>query len=379
MHLRAAVCFPLSVRAKGVEERRRPLRGLVIDDSAVSRQAITRMLETSPLIDVAGWAADGDEALRRAIELEPDFVTLDLEMPRMDGFTFLRLLMATCPLPVIVVSGRDGQSDVFKALELGAVDFVAKPRGRSSAGLGATTDSLVRKVLGLRDLKIERLQDRFSKVVPVLTSETDSLAPDARTLVIGASTGGPTALSKLLSAFTAVPSCAVLVAQHMPAGFTNGFAERLDRLTPFSVREAKTGDALEAGVVLIGKGGSHLEVQRSGARLEVRVTPEKEGDGNTPSVDRLFESAAKEIAEDLIAVVFTGMGDDGVKGARQVQSAGGWVIAESEETAVIYGMPKRVVNAGLASEVLPLHAIPSAIQRGVERRTPVAHRARGRE
>lgn len=343
-----------------------PLRALVIDDSALSRQTITRMLESSPLIEVVGWASDGDEALRRTLELEPDLITLDLEMPRMDGFTFLRLVMARCPTPVIVVSGRDGETDVFKALELGAVDFVAKPNGVTDEALLQTQEALIRKAHGLRDLRVEKLRGPCAALAPIVPKPTRGHPESVPTVVIGASTGGPTALLQVLSAFLEVPSCAVLVAQHMPSGFTQGFAQRLGRMTAFDVREARNGDELEPGVVLIAPGGSHLEISKPGGRAKVRVVSDAGVDRNVPSIDRLFQSAAKELAENVIAIVLTGMGDDGREGAREIRAAGGKVIAESEETAVIYGMPKRVVNAGLADQVLPLHEIPAAILRITE-------------
>ena len=347
-------------------KRRDPIRVLVIDDSAYSRQAITRMLDTSPLVEVVGWAGDGQEALRRTLELEPDLITLDLEMPRMDGFTFLRLLMAKRPTPVIVVSGRARGHDVFQALELGAVDFIAKPRARANDDLRSIEEGLIRKVHAARELRIDNVQERICSTPQIVTVSDQCGEGEAPIVVIGSSTGGPAALMQTLGAFADVPPCAFLVAQHMPAGFTRGFADRLDRMTPFSVREATSGEVPEWGSALIAPGGSHLEVEAVDSRVVTRLQRDASRARHVPSVDRLFASAAKSVGEDLLAIVLTGMGDDGKEGARQVKEAGGRVIAESEETAVIYGMPKQVVNAGLADRVLPLNEIPAAIHQAIE-------------
>lgn len=342
------------------------LRVLVIDDSAFSRQTITRMLERSPLVEVVGLARDGEEALRKTLELAPDLVTLDLEMPRMNGFTFLRLVMSKAPTPVIVISSRFAEGNVFKALELGAVDFVAKPRARAAVELEQIEAELIRKVHGIRELRIEKVSDRITSVQPVVTRRVDRREGLAPVVVMGASTGGPAALMQIFSAFADVPECSFLVVQHMPPGFTRGFAERLNRLTPFNVKEAETGDTPSAGAVFIVPAGKHVELDTRGSQNVLRLDANAGGERYVPSVDRLFSSAAKAYGKDMLAIVLTGMGDDGAKGACQVKQAGGRVIAESEETAVIYGMPKQVVNLGVADEVLPLNEIPAAVQRGLD-------------
>lgn len=346
---------------------RGPIRVLVIDDSAFSRQTITRMLETSPLVEVVGVARDGEEALKKTFEIEPDLITLDLEMPRMDGFTFLRLVMAKRPIPVMVISGRAGEEEVFKALDLGAVDFIAKPTARATLELQSIQQELIRKVHAIRELRIDKVKERIKAAPPVLTRGSTPTASVPPVVVIGSSTGGPAALMQTFGAFTEPPPCAFLVAQHMPAGFTRGFAERLDRLTPFHVKEAEGGEQPERGTVLIAPGGSHLELESVRGRIVSRVMPFDEREKYTPSVDRLFFSAAKHFAGDLLAVILTGMGDDGRAGACEVKSRGGTVIAESEETAVIYGMPQQAVRAGAVDLVLPLNDIPTAIQTGVNR------------
>ena len=343
------------------------IRVLVIDDSAFSRQTITRMLETSPLVEVAGVARDGEDALRKTFELKPDLITLDLEMPRMDGFTFLRLVMAKRPTPVMVISGRAGEEDVFKALDLGAVDFIAKPTARATPELQSIQQELIRKVHAIRELRIDKVKDRIRTAPPVLRRRSGSVMAAPPVVVIGSSTGGPAALMQTFGAFTEPPPCAFMVAQHMPEGFTRGFAERLDRLTPFCVKEAEGGEEPVRGSVLIAPGGYHLELESARGRILSRIVSHASGDKYTPSVDRLFESAAKHFGKDLLAVVLTGMGDDGRRGTCAVKECGGTVIAESEETAVIYGMPQQAVRAGAVDWVLPLNEIPAAIQSGVAR------------
>jgi two-component system chemotaxis response regulator CheB len=354
------------------------IRVLVIDDSAFSRQTITRMLETSPLVEVVGIARDGEDALRKTLELKPDLITLDLEMPRMDGFTFLRIVMAKRPTPIVVISGRAGEDDVFKALDLGAVDFIAKPTARATPELQTIEEGLIRKVHAIRELRIEKVSERIQSAPPILAEQIDQGRATTSVVVIGSSTGGPPALVQIFGAFTEPPPCAFLVAQHMPPGFTRGFAERLDRLTPLRVREAGGGEALEPGTALIAPGGCHLELEMRGSRVVTRLDSDAESAKYVPSVDRLFESAAKQYGEKLLAIVLTGMGDDGRKGACQVKQAGGRVIAESEETAVIYGMPKQVVNAGAADRILPLQEIPAEIQIGVGFDRSQQRRGRGR-
>jgi len=339
------------------------IRVLVIDDSAFSRQTITRMLRTSPLVEVVGVAFDGEDALRKTLDLKPDLVTLDLEMPRMDGFTYLRLVMAKRPTPVMVISGRAGEDDVFKALDLGAVDFIAKPTPRAAPELQSIQEELIRKVHSTRQLRIEKVSDRIHAAPALTAGPLSALAPPV--VVVGCSTGGPAALMQTFGAFAEAPACAFLVAQHMPQGFTCGFAERLDRLTPFDVKEAEGGEEPVAGSVLIAPGGRHLELESVSGRVVTRISENSPPEKYTPSVDRLFQSAAKHYGRDLLAVILTGMGDDGAKGATLVKASGGRVIAESEESAVIFGMPQQAIRAGAVDEILPLGAIPLAMTRGV--------------
>jgi len=340
------------------------IRVLVIDDSAYSRQTITRMLASSPLIEVVGVARDGEEALRKTFELQPDLITVDLEMPRMDGFTFLRVVMSKRPTPVIVISGRAGEENVFRALELGAVDFVAKPSPRATPELNLIEKELVRKVHAVRDLRIEKVQKQIDAAPALVRHDGRPQPSTPGVVVIGSSTGGPAALMKIFGAFPDAPQCSFVVAQHMPAGFTRGFAERIDRLTRLHAREAEGGESLSPGTVLIAPGGKHLELESSRAGVVTKLVDTTDRDKYAPSVDRLFESAAKHLGADLLAVVLTGMGDDGRSGVRSVNQAGGSVIAEAESTAVIFGMPQQAIRTGFVDQVLPLGEIAAAIQVG---------------
>jgi two-component system chemotaxis response regulator CheB len=341
-----------------------PIRVLVIDDSAFSRRMITRMLKASPLVEVVDVARDGEDALRKAMELRPDLITLDLEMPRMGGFTFLRILMARCPTPVIVISGRSSDPEVFQALELGAVDFIAKPTARATPHLASIERELIRKVHASRQLRMDRVRRRLSALPPLVSAPAGPADSAPRVVAIGASTGGPAALMQIFGAFPDPPACAFLVAQHMPEGFTRGFADRIDRLTNLRAAEARGGEALAAGTVWVAPGGRHLELENRAGRVVTRVVPTLRRDKYAPSVDRLFESAAKHLGADVLAVVLTGMGDDGRAGVGAVKAAGGRAIAESEETAVVFGMPKQAIRTGAVDRVLPLGEIAGAIQEG---------------
>jgi len=343
------------------------IRVLVIDDSAFSRRTITRMLETSPLVRVVGSARDGEEALQKVFQLKPDLITLDLEMPRMDGFTFLRLVMAKMPTPVMVISGRSGEDEVFKALELGAVDFIAKPTPRPIPELESIQQEVIRKVHAIRQLRIDKVKQRVDR--PAGMTLPPHVAPHEsqgmRVVAIGSSTGGPAALMQVFASFAEPPACSILVSQHMPRGFTRGFAERIDRLTCLTAREARAGDLIEPGRVLVAPGGMHLEVETIAGRAAVHLVERSADEKYAPSVDRLFRSAAKTFGRNLQALVLTGMGNDGREGVLEVKQHGGTVIAESEDSAVIFGMPQQAIQTGAVDAVLPLNEIGTAIQDGI--------------
>ena len=344
-------------------QARAPARVLLVDDSEASRRAIGRILERGGGAVVVGAARDGEEALRQALQLGPDLVVLDLQMPRIDGFTFLRLLMARRPTPVVVVSSRSHRADVFKALELGAVDFVAKPEG--GVGLEAIAAELREKCELLRTLRPQNLlpgAPRVARLGPV-----PSIGGPRRVVAIAASTGGPQALLTLLSALPGDLPLGFVVAQHMPERFTADFAERIRRSCPFTAQEAAEGDLLAEGRVLVAPGGNHLEVRRGGGGALVAAIARADGPGARtgpcPSADRLFRSVADAVGSRACAVVLTGMGRDGGEGVRAVKAAGGLTLAESQETAVVYGMPQAAAESGALDELLPLDGIAERLLR----------------
>jgi two-component system chemotaxis response regulator CheB len=341
------------------------VRAVVIDDSAYNRVTLTRMLETDSRIRVVATAVNGEDGIKQVMKHRPDVITLDLEMPIMDGFAFLRWLMVNLPTAVIAVSSRASDRSVFKALELGALDFIAKPGGRVSPRLEEIQKDLVAKVMQVAELRMENLRRRMQEEAPHAESAeaATEVCPKGIDLVaIGCSTGGPPALQHLFQSLPKLP-VPFVVAQHMPSTFTRLFAERVNKLTDYEVKEAGDGETLLPGTVYIAPGGMQSEVRRSGEALQMRVFPAQANDLYAPSVDRLFKTAAEACGERMIAVIMTGMGDDGAEAMRDVRARGGKTIAESSETAIIFGMPAEAIKTGAVDEVLPLPEIPAAIRK----------------
>jgi two-component system chemotaxis response regulator CheB len=359
-------------------EPRPKLRVLVVDDSAFNRRTIAELLSSIPNVEVIGKAGDGEEALTMVIAHKPDLVTLDLEMPRMDGFTFLKVLMAKRPTPVIVVSGRGAKPDVFRALELGAVDFVVKPSTNASMELASIRAELEQKVQLVAQLRPARLLEgpRVTTTGLQRRVSADGERPTPadpipkRVVVIASSTGGPPALVTLFSRLPSDMPAAVVVAQHMPERFTKTFAERLERLGGLRVAELEEREPLRAGRGLIGPGGRCIEITAKGSVPWVRTVVPTAEDRYVPSGDRLFESAAATFGPRVIGVVLTGMGDDGAKGARAIKAHGGIVLAESEESAAIYGMPGSAVRTGVVDQSVPITLMGDAILRYVAQPIP---------
>jgi two-component system chemotaxis response regulator CheB len=341
------------------------LRALVIDDSAYNRVTISRMLESSPLIKVVATAVNGEDGIKQVMKHRPDVITLDLEMPVMDGFAFLRWLMANLPTAVIAVSSRSSDRSVFKALDLGAIDFIGKPGGRVSPRLEEIERDLVAKVLAVADIRMENLRRRLAEEEdiaphePVSPSECEG---GIELVAIGCSTGGPPALQHVFQNLPLLP-IPIVVAQHMPPAFTRLFAERVNKLTSFTVKEGDHGETLEGGTIYVAPGGMQMEVRRVGDGLQVRTFPASESDLYAPSVDRLLTTASDACGERLVAIIMTGMGDDGAEAIRRVRERGGRTIAESSQTAIIFGMPNEAIKTGCVDQVLPLGDIPRAIHR----------------
>jgi two-component system, chemotaxis family, protein-glutamate methylesterase/glutaminase len=347
------------------------IRVVVIDDSAFSRRTITKMLEGINDIEVVGFAINGEEGIQKIVALKPDLVTLDLEMPKMDGFTLLRILTTRFSVPVIVISALSGADKVFKALELGALDFVTKPSSSASTDLLLIKEDLQQKVIQIVRNKPRAIR-RISQEMPLKEPIT---APRHRIerlpsggqkttidmVAIGSSTGGPPALQSIFSSFEHKFPFAVVVSQHMPAGFTKAFADRLNRSCPFDIKEAEDGDLVLPGRILITPGGKNMILEVRDGRVTARIVPPTAADRYVPSVDVMLESCAAIYRKRMIAVILTGMGNDGSKGVRSVHAQGGYVMAESNDTAVVYGMPREAVATGLVDRVVPLDRVAREI------------------
>jgi two-component system chemotaxis response regulator CheB len=342
------------------------VRVLVVDDSAFARKVLREVLSASPHIEVVGIARDGLEALERIEELKPDVLTLDLMMPNLDGIGVLRALPLANRPRVVVVSISDEDSALgVEALHLGALDVVKKPTALATDRLYELGAELVAKVTAAAGAR--PLAPATAPVVPVRLA---SLGARGRTglVAIGTSTGGPQALGRLLAGLPAEFPCPVAIALHIPEGYTQSLAQRLNHNSPLSVVEAEDGMALRPGTAVLAPGGSHLEVHRRGDQLLARVlrrSAPRDVDLHVPSVSRLFASAAAQLGSSAMAVVLTGMGDDGLEGAKQIHEAGGTVLTESESSCVVYGMPRCVWEAGLATAKAPLEGMAELIGRSL--------------
>jgi two-component system chemotaxis response regulator CheB len=358
------------VREEAVGGQSEKMTVLVVDDSAFFRQSIASMLRSSPKVETVWTVPDAAEAIRLMSRTKPDVITLDLEMPQMDGFTFLRWMMTNHPTPTVVISSLSDSTNVFKAIELGAVDFMVKPTHRATMDFLKIHDELVAKVETAAHVPLEKLIARHQSYLSAPAPDAGAAKPvpekavsaawvDA--VVIGASTGGPPAVQTLLSQFSKEIGVPILVAQHMPPGFTQYFADRLNRLTTLLVKEAEEGEPLKGGSVYIAPGGFHTLLKRVQDEVVIGLRRRAESDRYVPSVDHLMQSASQVFGGRVLAVLLTGMGSDGKVGMRKVKEAGGFTIAESEETAVVFGMPHEAIREGVVDKVLPLYHISSEI------------------
>lgn len=336
---------------------------LVVDDLELTRRKIVKILSISPFIQVIGTAVNGNDAIRKVMALKPDVVTLDLEMPGMDGFTFLRWLMKNSPRPVLVISSNDSNRVVFKALELGAVDFLVKP---------ATTESdqthFFRKLLLSRIKKIARLSSDTIVSRVNLFSEASQLKSfishkkgRIELIVIGASTGGPPAIHHIIASLPADFDKNIVIIQHMPKGFTKPFADRLARSTQNQVREAENGSEFDTGVIYVAPGGFHLIPKSSGTSIYMTLEPKKNTDKYVPSIDKFMIPAANIFGPRILGILMTGMGNDGIRGFRAIKNMGGVTMAESEKTALVYGMPKEAIKNSLVDHIVDLQDIPNRL------------------
>lgn len=344
----------------------RKIRVLIVDDSAVVRQALTEILSSDPEIEILGTASDPFVAAQKIREEVPDVITLDVEMPRMDGITFLQKIMSQHPIPVVMCSSltEEGSETALKALEYGAVEIIQKPKLGVKQFLEESHVIICDTVKAAAQARVRRIRPGIRQVAPKLTA--DAVIPKPRgnamiqttekVVMVGASTGGTEAVKVFLESMP-LDAPGIVIVQHMPEHFTRSFAARLDKICRISVKEAEHNDTVMRGRALIAPGNAHALLKRSGARYYVEI---KEGplvSRHRPSVDVLFRSAARYAGKNAMGVIMTGMGDDGAKGLLEMKEAGAVTIAQDEQSCVVYGMPKEAVKLGAADRVLSLEHI----------------------
>jgi len=341
------------------------VRVLVIDDSALMRKLIPGILARDPEIEVVGTAMDGNFGLKKIEELKPDVVTLDLEMPRMDGLETLRQITRNYRLPVVVVSAHsvNGATATFKALSLGAFDFVPKPFDAAVAHMEGIADQLVGKVKAAAKAGAPKPRTSLAENVRPQKPVRRPYRRADKVIAIGISTGGPNALQYLLSQLPGDFGGAIIVVQHMPEGFTDLFAQRLNECCAIEVKEARSGDMLLAGRALICPGNRHMRVRRMPLGEVVVLGDDEKINGHRPSVDVMYQSVAQELGGKSIALLMTGMGEDGAEGLGEVKAAGGLTVAQDEHSCVVFGMPKAAIERGHAMRVVPLDALPNLLIR----------------
>lgn len=341
----------------------RQIKVLVVDDSALVRQILSASLSQDPGIRVVGTAPDPYAARDKILELRPDVMTLDVEMPRMDGVEFLRKLLPQYPIPVVMVSAltKRGKAITLEALEAGAVDFVTKPSSDLARGLAEVMHELRTKIKIASMANLSHLKSR--RTPPAAAGKKGALSESTdKVIAIGASTGGTEAVREVLCGFPADTS-GIVVVQHMPPGFTGMFAERLNGLCSMEVKEAVSGDRIIAGRALIAPGGMHMRVKRSGGVYLVECEPGDRVSGHCPSVDVLMSSVARHAGANALGIVLTGMGHDGAEGLLEMRKAGARTLAQDEATSVVFGMPKAAYDKGGAESLKPLPDIAAAALR----------------
>lgn len=338
------------------------IRVLIIDDSALMRHILSEILNQADDIEVVGTAQDPIFAMKKIEHLRPDVITLDVEMPRMDGLTFLETLMKTHPMPVVMVSAltQKGCEITLRALELGAVDYVSKPAIDKARGIIELSDEIIKKVRIAARARV-RGHTEIRKTIPSSPSfSTTPLRTTDKIIAIGASTGGTQAITEILRCLPeSVPG--IVVVQHMPPMFTRSFAKRLNNLTRLDVKEADPGDRVLTGNALIAPGNRHLRIKRNGAMYYTELTDGPMVNYVRPSVDILFSSVAEQAGKNAIGVILTGMGEDGARGLLEMKRRGAFTIAQDEASSVVFGMPRRAIEIGAVDRIASLEEIPEII------------------
>jgi two-component system, chemotaxis family, protein-glutamate methylesterase/glutaminase len=347
----------------------RTIRVMVVDDSAFMRKAVSAILNSAEDIEVVATARDGLEAVKKLAEVRPDVITLDVEMPHLDGLHTLGYIMSELPTPVVMLSAftTSGSDNTVKALEYGAVDFVCKPSGPISLDLDKVAEEIVTKVRTAAGGDVSRLS--FLEVERLAHRETGMQAEttERQVVLMASSTGGPRALYDIIPKLPADLPAAVLVVQHMPINFTRSLAERLNSVSSLKIKEAEDGDIITPGTVYIAPGSYHLLVVKENHQEVVRLNQAPPRNSVRPSADVTMEAAAKVFGKHCLAVVLTGMGKDGTAGAKRIKAAGGRVLVQDEKTSVIFGMPRSVIDAGVADQVVPLASMAEQITLSIKR------------
>jgi two-component system chemotaxis response regulator CheB len=349
---------------------------LVVDDSAFMRKSISLMLESDPEIKVIATARDGSEGVELVRKLRPDVVTLDIEMPVMSGLEALKVIMKEMPLPVLMFSSltTEGADSTMEALNLGAVDFIPKDMSYININISRKKEELIEKIKSIAHSATLRLRfNRLSKPQTTIGVKPMTGKPgitrsvkmptrrDFRAMVLGISTGGPFALLQTLPKIPGTFPLGIAIVQHMPPRFTRSLAERINSLSELDVREAEEGDVLEQGSVLIAPGGKHMTFRKSGSEIVAKITDEPATTLYRPCADVMMNSASEMVGSPLLGVIMTGMGKDGLEGLKNIKKKGGYIVAQNEQSCVVYGMPKAVVDEGIADAVVPLDEIPSLL------------------
>lgn len=341
------------------------IKVLIVDDSALMRNTISGMISSDPEIQVVGIAKDGLEAIEKVALLKPDIVTMDIEMPRMNGIEALRQIMAKTPVPVLMVSSltTDGAKATLDALDIGAVDFIPKNLSDLSINIVKIKEILLDKIKKIgRKNSVKNLRKYSSKLLAMPEHNAYMAHNKISIVAIGTSTGGPKALQVIISSIPKEFPVPILIAQHMPASFTGPFAERLNQLSSITVKEAEDGEPITKGVAYIAPGRGHMSLQRKKlTQTTIRITENRSEYIYKPSVDELMLSIVENFSGHVLGVILTGLGNDGEKGMREIKNKGGRTIAESEDTCVVYGMPRAVVEAGVADKIVPLDEIAGEI------------------
>jgi two-component system chemotaxis response regulator CheB len=338
-------------------------RVLVVEDSFLMRRIISDIINSDSELEVVGKAKDGEEAMEKIYILNPDVVTLDVNLPLKDGIDVLFDIMKNKPTRVIMLSAytRAGASATMRALELGAVDFIAKPSGEISLGLEKLRNEIVTKIKLAAKIDLDKYLSTFKRPQALTGVLEEKPVSIKKLVIIGASTGGPKAIMDIMQNITPDLSAAFLIVQHMPKGFTLSFAERISWQSGIRAKEAEEGDFIAPGRIFVAPAGFHMILERQEYNIKIRLNQGEPVNFVRPSIDVTMCSAAEIFGKDIIAVILTGMGKDGLEGARRIKAKGGIVIIQDEGTSVVWGMPKLIAKSGLADEILPLPEIAQAI------------------